>query len=256
MSEGTTNVAVKIVFEASLGWTGRFEPYTVSLGGTYPDIEIEPVADSGRYLFKIRKTVPNHGVAMIRSVAVEAEAEIQAFWNVLTYLRDDTIVRLEGPVQYEHEGVLRQVEPERGRMSGATMTTGTTARWFELNVEAFNKRYNYDLMKRFNFARGLVDPVSRFLSLYAMLSTVAEDKQAVIDRLIHEEEPTVAWSPSKDGRPETIFTRLRNELAHYREGVSAFRTHDEISLHIARFEWLVGRIVRPRVEAPRSRTGK
>jgi response regulator of citrate/malate metabolism len=118
-----------------------------------------------------------------------------------------------------------------------------------LNAPLFHKRYNYDILKRFNFARSLEDPVSRFLSLYAMLSSVANDNQQQIDELIRTEEPTVACSPSpRHSRPETIFTRLRNELAHHREGVSVFATHDEIRLHVGRFEGLVRRILEARIE--------
>lgn len=249
MPTAFSSIPIKIVFEASLGWTAELNPYTVVLGRPYPDIEIEPVGRTGRYLFKILKAVPHHGEAMIRSMAAEAEAEIQAFWNVLAYLRDDTIVRPVGRVYYEHEKQLREVEPSRERTSGAMMATGTGRPWFEAHAEAFHRQYNHDLMKRFNFARGLADPVNRFLSLYSMLSSVSGDNQSRIDEAIRNEEPTVAVSPSpRDGRPETIFTRLRNELAHHREGVSVFRTHEEIGLHVERFEWLVGRILRPSIE--------
>lgn len=42
---------------------------------------------------------------------------------------------------------------------------------------------------------------------------------------------------------------LKKELAHHCEGVSVFTTHEEISLHVDRFEWVVQRIIKPHVEA-------
>lgn len=239
-------VRIKIVFSAHLG-SSPIESHTVSLGGTYPNIEIED-EPGGLHNFKILKTVPHHGENMLKSVAAEATAEIEVFWNVLSYLRG-TVIQPTGVVQYEHEGQLRPIGRPPREGGGATLTVGAGAKWFELNAASFHRRYDYDLLKRFNFARSLSDPVNRFLSLYAMLSFVANDRQQDIDRLIRQEEPTVASSASpKNGQPETIFTRLRNELAHHRDGVSVFKTHEEITLHVGRFEWLVGRILGPRIE--------
>ena len=241
-------VPIKIVFSADLG-SSPIESHTVILGGTYPDIEIESLDHpDGLHYFKIKKTVPHHGETMLESVAAEATAEIEVFWNVLSYLRD-SLIQPSGVVQYEHEGQLRPIGRPIRPESRANLTVGAGARWFELNAPLFHKRYNYDILKRFNFARSLEDPVSRFLSLYAMLSSIANDNQQQIDKLIRTEEPTVASSPSpRHSRPETIFTRLRNELAHHREGVSVFATHDEIRLHVGRFEWLVRRILEARIE--------
>ena len=242
------HISIKIVFSALLG-SSPIESHTVSLGGNYPRIEIQDLQQpDGLHNFKIVKTVPHHGVAMLRSVAAEATAEIEVFWNVLSYLRG-TLIQPSGVVQYEHDGQLRPIGRPPRAESGTILTVGAGAKWFELNAESFHKRYDYDLLKRFNFARSLSDPVNRFLSLYAMLSSYANDRQLEIDRLLREEEPTVASSPSpRNGKPETIFTRLRNELAHHRVGVSVFKTHEEITLHVGRFEWLVGRILGPYIE--------
>lgn len=240
---------IKIVFSALLE-SSPISSHTISLGGIYPDIEVEDLKQpSGLHYFKIRKAVPHQGEAMLKSVAAEASAEIEIFWNVFSYLRG-TLIQPTGVVQYEHEGQLRPIGSPVRKESGAALTVGISAKWFELNAELFSKRYNYDLIKRLNFARALEDPISRFLSLYAMLSSIAQDRQQEIDRLIRTEEPTVASSlPPRKSQPETIFTRLRNELAHHREGVSVFVTHEEIRLHVGRFEWLVERIIRPHIEA-------
>jgi hypothetical protein len=242
-------VPIKIVFSAHLG-SSPIESHTVTLGGTYPEIEIESLNQpDGLHYFKIKKTVPHHGEAMLKSVAAEAATEVEVFWNVLSYLRG-SLIQPSRVVQYEHEGQLRPIGSPIRPEARTTLTGCLGARWFEENTELFHKRYNYDLLKRFNFARSLEDPVSRFLSLYAMLSSIARDNQHEIDQLIRTEEPTVACSLSpRDSRHETIFTRLRNELAHHREGVSVFATHEEIRLHVGRFEWLAHRILEARIEA-------
>lgn len=239
--------AVKIVFSAKLG-SSRIQSQTVSLGGIYPDVEIEDLPE-GIHHFKILKNLPNAGEDMLASAVAEATQQIEIFWNVLSYLRD-TNIRPLAPVQYELNGVLNPLRKEGNSFGRATIIASVGPLWFTENVEAFHKEYDYDLLKRYNFARALDDPISRFLSLYAMLASITNDRQSEIDALIEREEPTVSKSYSpKTGQPESLFTRLRNELAHHREGVSVFDTHDEIRLHVARFEWIVGRVLRPRIQS-------
>lgn len=242
-------IAVKIVFSAGLG-PSRIQSQTVSLGGIYPDVEIEDLdLPEGIHRFKILKNLPNVGEDMLASVSAEASQQIETFWNVLAYLREANIRPLS-TVQYEVNGVLNALRQDTSRFGRPTSVVSAGALWFNENASAFHQRYNYDLLKRYNFARGLDDPISRFLSLYAMLASITSDRQAEIDALVEREEPTVSKSYSpKTGQPESLFTRLRNELAHHREGVSVFDTHDEIRLHVARFEWIVGRILRPRIQS-------
>lgn len=38
---------------------------------------------------------------------------------------------------------------------------------------------------------------------------------------------------------ETIFTKLRNELSHKRDGVNILKTHNEVKSNIERFERIV-----------------
>ena len=80
-----------------------------------------------------------------------------------------------------------------------------------------------------------------------MLLSEAEDKQAEVDRLILQFDPNTQQTASpKDGKLETLYTRLRNELAHVRSTTTVFSTHDEIELHLHRFQWIVKSILRPR----------
>lgn len=240
-------IAVKIIFSAELG-SSQIRSQTVSLGGIYPDIEIENCDSAeGIHRFKILKNLPDLGQQMLSSAEAEASQQIEIFWNILAYLYQANIRPLPN-VKYEVNNVEK---PLRLKITGHAPNAISTAEpnWFKANVTDFHKKYDYDLLKRYNFARGLIDPISRFISLYALLASISKDQQANIDALIEQEDSTVSKSYSpKNGKPETLFTRLRNELAHHREGVSVFSTHDEIRLHVARFEWIVGRILHSKIQ--------
>lgn len=241
-------VHVSIIFPATLG-SNQIESQLVSLGGIYPDVNIESLDDEeGLHLFKIEKNLPHASEDMLKSATAEAEREIEVFWNVLAYLLR-AVIRPRPDVQYEVNGVRHDVRKQSAMSFGtarAIVSMGSS--WFLNNADNFHHNYSYNLLKRYNFARSLEDPVSRFLSLYSLLSLVAGEKQRSIDSLIESEEPTVAKTISpNDGKMESTFTRLRNELAHRRDGVAVFDTHEEIRTHVARFEWIVDRILAPRI---------
>jgi hypothetical protein len=67
----------------------------------------------------------------------------------------------------------------------------------------------------FRAALGCSDPIGQFLCLYGILMTVAGDDQKAIDTLIELHEPGQVRTPRPD-KPhiqETVYTRLRNEVA-------------------------------------------
>jgi len=74
------------------------------------------------------------------------------------------------------------------------------------------------------------DALSQFMILYHILLFLAGDKQKEVDSLIQKFYPEVEVSISpKDGKTqESIFTRLRNELAHNRPDVHLQITMKEI----------------------------
>ena len=74
------------------------------------------------------------------------------------------------------------------------------------------------------------DGVERFMHLYNLLMMLHGDLQGRLDMFIHEQEPNVTQTPSphSKGVNETIYTRLRNELAHHRSGVNIETTKQEM----------------------------
>jgi hypothetical protein len=91
---------------------------------------------------------------------------------------------------------------------------------------------NYGL---FRSARQSVSPVEEFMHLYNILLMIYNDKQADVDSFIISEDPTVPQTkappkkPGALGKMETVYTRLRNELAHKRTGVNLENTKSEMS---------------------------
>jgi hypothetical protein len=93
------------------------------------------------------------------------------------------------------------------------------------------------------------DSVSRFMFLYNLLSVIADDDQKIADEIITKYEPEVEKkeSPRKkrngEAIQETIYTRLRNEIAHKRAGSFPEKTRNEINSYVNKFQRIVKQAV-------------
>ncbi len=97
----------------------------------------------------------------------------------------------------------------------------------------------------FRAARQSTSPVVQFMSLYQILLMIFSDKQDFVDDFIEKHDPNVPQA-AKPPRPkktkkrkrlnETVYTRLRNEFAHKRDGVDIQKTKAEMA------DWLCGLI--------------
>lgn len=84
----------------------------------------------------------------------------------------------------------------------------------------------------FRSARQSMSPVEEFMHLYHILLMLLNDSQADVDAFIIGEDPAVPQTqhPLKGpGVTETVYTRLRNELAHKRAGVNLHNTKAEMA---------------------------
>ena len=100
-------------------------------------------------------------------------------------------------------------------------------------------------MSQFRFAISQANPVSRFMFLYNILLALHGDKQANVDAYVLTEEPGTSQSSSPMGKgTETIYTRLRNEVAHVRKGAVPEKTFNEIKANVSTFQSLVKKGVR------------
>jgi hypothetical protein len=85
----------------------------------------------------------------------------------------------------------------------------------------------------FRNALAATDPASKFLGLYQILALLNGDNQDGIDAFILAHQPgtpVTKTKPKHDGsfKDETIYTRLRNEHAHVRTGVSLATTRKKM----------------------------
>ena len=86
----------------------------------------------------------------------------------------------------------------------------------------------------FRSARQSVSPVEEFMHLYHILLMLFNDCQAKVDAFILDADPAVPQTPRPPEAPragvmETVYTRLRNELAHRRTGVNLDNTKIEMA---------------------------
>jgi hypothetical protein len=99
-----------------------------------------------------------------------------------------------------------------------------------------------DLYSAYRYAINQSDEAVRFMFLYSILLQMQpDDNQKAVDDFIRREVPNVPQSQRPDNSHvnETIFTRLRNEIAHRRPGTTLEQTHREIRENVAAFQELV-----------------
>ncbi len=85
------------------------------------------------------------------------------------------------------------------------------------------------------------DAVTRFMFLYSLLLQLLGDNQGAVETYIQKEDRGVVVTPSphKSGTLETVYTRLRNEVGHVRQGVTPEQTRLEIVNNVDAFQQLV-----------------
>ncbi len=94
-----------------------------------------------------------------------------------------------------------------------------------------------------------IDTIAKFMFLYNLLLMIANDDQKKADELITRYEPKVIKTESprrkRNGEAitETVYTRLRNEIAHKREGYSPENTRKEISSCVNKFQSVIKQAV-------------
>jgi len=100
------------------------------------------------------------------------------------------------------------------------------------------------LCGQFRFAMQNDDVVSRYMFFYSLILQVFNDKQKKVDAFICAQEPTVELfqSPIHKGM-DTVYTKLRNEIAHVRENVTLEETSKEIKLKVDSLQSLTRRAI-------------
>lgn len=85
------------------------------------------------------------------------------------------------------------------------------------------------------------ETLGRFMLLYQCLLQIVDDRQQGVDNLILDLRPHTAVSPSplRPSISETLYTRLRNEVAHVRGRSSVSETLSEIAASVNELRSLV-----------------
>ena len=103
-------------------------------------------------------------------------------------------------------------------------------------------------LRQFSFANSESDAISRFSFLYNLLLQMSDDGgQPEVDSQILNIAPdceqTISPKPGKYETYETVYTRLRNELGHKREGVNYSQTKSEIRNKVVEFSEIVKKCI-------------
>ena len=179
---------------------------------------------SGKYKLSVRKNIFSTDEKYLKQIFKEASAEADSFRYVFSEAAEVKIFDLQC-MGYCKDGKLydyNKIFPDSSRWSieaVATVTVGDTT----IKKIKQNMQNNFDLsaLQSFYDAATVIEPIGRFISLYSLLLYTCGDKQHEVDENILKIDPTIAqfkFSLNKAPRYETIFTKLRNELSHRREG--------------------------------------
>lgn len=86
--------------------------------------------------------------------------------------------------------------------------------------------------------------VEAYMHVYNLLLMLLKDKQAKLDAFIIKEQPGVPQTLQPGTKKtETMYTRLRNELAHSRPGVNMALTKQEMANHLGDLRQLANRAI-------------
>lgn len=100
-------------------------------------------------------------------------------------------------------------------------------------------------LRQFAFANSETDAISRFSFLYNLLLQMSDDggQPAVDSRILNISPDCEQTISPKSGKYETVYTRLRNELGHKREGVNYSQTKSEIRNKVVEFSEIVKKCI-------------
>jgi len=97
-----------------------------------------------------------------------------------------------------------------------------------------SSRPGYVYYEIFRSALRIDDAASRFMVLYgAILMSIFKDSQEKVDAFVLSKQPSVPtnlpFKNRKSGVPETVYTRLRNEIGHVRPNATIDGTRAEMA---------------------------
>ncbi len=200
-----------------------------------------------RYELLLRKKVYLTTETHLRAVFHESSIEADKFKYIFSVAADVKIFDFECIGYYRNDQLVRYKDVfSSGLRLISSADVIFTAGGQSVKTIKENMRSKYDLpsIQMFYDAATIVEPVGRFISLYTLLLHKFSDNQKEVNNAILGVDPTVGQFKSpQDEWYETVFSKLRNEMSHKREGTNILETQNEIKLNVDRFEAIVKKLV-------------
>ena len=200
-----------------------------------------------RYELLIRKNIYSTSDTHLRAIFNESFTEADKFKYIFSVAADVKIFNFECLGYYHNDQLITYGSIFSGGIKiSCSISATVTAE--EPSVKKIKEKMltKYDLpsIQMFYDAATVIEPVGRFISLYTLLLHKFADKQNAVDEAILRIDPTVAQfrSPHVKGY-ETVFSKLRNEMSHKREGINILETQNEIKMNNDRFETIVKTLI-------------
>ena len=196
-----------------------------------------------KYELLVTKNIFSIAPSQLKAIFYESSIEAEKFKYVFSISADIKIFDFECLGYYSNNTLTKYHTVFGGGMKRSFSATGTVTAGdpsAEKVKEKMKEKYDLSVLQMYYDSATIVEPISQFISLYTLLLHKYSDKQENVDKAILGIDPTIIQFKSpKFNRYETIFTKLRNEMSHKRDGINILETHDEIKLNMERFEEIV-----------------
>jgi hypothetical protein len=234
---------IQIVFGIRIDGIGFPEISFSDTTPEYKNITLVPInSDKSLYEILVDKNISVAVGNELKNVIQEATTEAQTFVYVFSFIANIKIFEFscKGYRQNNSLVSLEQIFGSTGiRISGQpSVIAGAES----VNRVKESMKQNCDLSKLQLFfdSATITEPIGRFISLYTLMLHYCSDSQKEVDKAIVSIDSTVAQYKSPQGNwYETVFTKLRNELSHKRDGTNIIETHNQVRASVDRLEHIV-----------------
>jgi hypothetical protein len=202
---------------ALIGWNGDEILSTVYLASV-------ETREAGKSLATKVNTAALNRISFLHSIAIENDK-----------IAGSQFSPLDPPFEVQVDA---QVHPDTGDYvyvgEAVRLVLGISAESIKVEIEKPSlpgERY-YGLLRS---ARQSLSPVEEFVHVYNILLMLYDDSFMDVDDFILSKDPAVPQTPDprNANRKETVYTRLRHELAHARAGVNMDSTKAEMTKRVS-----------------------
>lgn len=200
-----------------------------------------------RYELLIRKNIYSTSDTHLRAIFNESSTEADKFKYIFSVAADVKIFDFKCLGYYHNDQLVTygSIFSDGFKISCSVTLTVTAGEPSVKEIkEKMQNKYDLPSIQMFYDAATVIEPVGRFISLYTLLLHKFADNQKTVDEAILGVDPTVAQFRSPHVKEyETVFSKLRNEMSHKREGINILETQNEIKQNIDRFETIVKALI-------------